>query len=126
MAARGQSPVFSWGDPDGGYPAESGAGTPVVASGNAPSSYTLLTRGWTPSAAGALQPGDWLQVGFRLYRNLTTANADTSGNATLNIWPNIRETISDGTPIALQNIGGLWRLSDNTRKWSVTKRAFTD
>lgn len=61
--------------------------------------YSLATKGWTAFAGGVLLPGDWLQTGYWLYRNLAVANADGSGHATRSIWPQIRESPNDGDTI---------------------------
>lgn len=119
MGLRGQANVFQLGDPLAVAPQGSGAGTPLV-DGAAQAGFTLNTKGWTPGASGVLLPGDWLQSGYRLYRNLVLANADGSGKATLGIYPSLRESPADGTAIVLTNTRGLWRLKSNARKWSET------
>jgi hypothetical protein len=118
MALQGTANIFGLGDPLMAAPLGSGAGAPQVL-GSSQTGYTLNTKGWTASAQGVLQPGDWLQLGLRLYRNLSVANADGSGDATLNIWPQIRESPVDGTNLVLNNTQGLFRLKSNQRKWSV-------
>jgi hypothetical protein len=119
MGLRGQANVFQIGDPLATAPQGSGAGTPAV-NGDGQSGFTLVTTGWTPGASGVLLPGDWLQIGFRAYRNLLPVNADGSGNATLNIYPSLRETPADGDSLVLHNVQVLMRLKSNARKWSET------
>lgn len=119
MGLRGQANVFQIGDPLAVAPQGSGAGTPLV-NGASQSGFTLNTKGWTAGASGVLKPGDWLQIGYRLYRNLALANADGSGDAALSIWPSLRESPSDGDSIILDNTKGLFRLKTNARKWSET------
>jgi hypothetical protein len=68
--------------------------------------------------AGTLEPGDFIQIGFRLYRNLDIA---ASGSSTLNIWPQIRESPADGDTIITHNTQGLFRLKSNTRGWSLSE-----
>ncbi len=120
LQLRGQSAVFQLGDPLASAPRGSAAGAPVV-SGAGQSGYRLSTRGWAANAANLLLPGDWLQLGFRLYRNLDTVSTDASGNAALRIWPQLRESPADGTGLVLTNTKGLFRLSSNQRKWSITE-----
>ncbi len=47
-------------------------------------------------------------------------NSDSGGNATLTVWPSIRETPADATPIVLAQPKGLFRLKANRRtiQWS--------
>ena len=124
MSLRGRLNVFQMGDPLRTRPRGTGAGTPLVdRSGQA--GYSLATKGWTAGASGVLLPGDWLQIGYRLYANLAIANADGSGHATLAIWPQLREAPADSDAITLNNTRGLFRLKTNARKFSeVTNRTF--
>lgn len=114
--------VFQFGDGNHTTPQGCVAGTPLVNgtsnSYNLPASYFLWTKGWTPSTANVLLPGDYIQVGYRLYSVTQAASSDSSGNATLSIWPSIREQPTDGTTIVTSNTKGLWRLADNKRTWS--------
>jgi hypothetical protein len=117
MALQGSGNIFQFGDPRITKPQGSASGTPLVNGANQ-TGFTLATRGWTPSASGVLLPGDPIQIGFRLYWNMTVANANGSGDVTLNIWPNIRESPLDGTVIATSNTQGVWRLKQNAPKWT--------
>jgi hypothetical protein len=118
MSLRGTLNVFQMGDPLRSTPQGTGAGSPEVNGANQVG-YTLATKGWTASASGVLLPGDWLQIGYRLYNNLGIVNADGSGNATLSIWPQLRESPADSTTIVLNNTQGLFRLKANSRKYSM-------
>jgi hypothetical protein len=118
MGMQGIANIFQFGDPNMLKPMGSGSGSPLVDGANQ-TGYSLATRGWTAFAAGVLLPGDWLQIGYRLYRNVGVVNADGSGHATLTIWPNIRESPLDGTVITLNNTQGVFRLKKNTPGWSV-------
>ena len=118
MSTRGSLNVFQMGDPLAKTPRGSVSGTPLV-NGGSQTGYSLATKGWTAFANGVLLPGDWLQIGYRLYRNLGTANADGSGHATLSIWPQIRESPGDGDTIVTSNTKGLFRLKGNPRKYSM-------
>ena len=127
LQLRGQANVFQMGFPDGVRPRGSTIGTNVVSDSSkiantaAQTGYSVQTRGWTPLGTGLLLPGDWLQIGYRLYRNLDPVNADSSGRATLNLWPALREPIGDGTALTFLNTVGIWRLASNTRAWSVSE-----
>ncbi len=82
-------------------------------------STTLLSCGWTPSANGVLMPGDYIQIGHRLYTVCDTVDADASGNASFEIWPSLREPVITGQQIITTNPQGLFRLAQNKRKWSL-------
>ena len=129
MQMRGQFCAFLWGDPTRQTPRGTFAGTPVVdgtvTGGNPAMSQMLALKGFTHSATGVAVRGDYIQVGYRLYRNLDNANADSSGKAVLNIYPSLRESPADGTSIVTTATKGLWRLATNKRGYSkdVTRLA---
>jgi hypothetical protein len=120
LQMRGQLNMFQLPAPIASIPMGSGTGTPVV-NGASQTGYQLATKGWTASAENVLLPGDWLQIGYRLYKCLDTVSADANGDATFNIWPQLRESPSDGDSIILNNPKGLFRLSSNKRQWSITE-----
>jgi hypothetical protein len=91
-----------------------------VVDGISQTGYSINLRGFTAGAAGVLLPGDWLQIGYRLYRTIVAANADGSGKLALSIWPRIRESPADGAAVVLTHTKGLWRLGGNARKWSIS------
>lgn len=108
---RGMSNAFQLGDPLQPNARGSGAGRPRVdndaAGGNAPGSLALTTRGWTPNAVGVLLAGDYIQLGYRLYRCLDDITADSDGNAVVPIWPCLREQpFDDGTAGGWVNASG--------------------
>lgn len=84
-------------------------GTPLV-NGASQTGQELITDGWTASQTGILKAGDWIQVGNYLYRILEDENSDGSGNATFDIWPNLRASPSDNDPIITTSPKGLFRL----------------
>jgi len=85
-------------------------GVPVV-NGLNNGGFTLSTRGWTPSKAGILQMGDFIQVGNRLYMMASTEDSDAGGIANFDIWPSIREIPGDGDPIIIASPKGMFRLA---------------
>jgi hypothetical protein len=115
LACQGATGVFEFGDPLGRNPRGTGAGTLTV-NGSGQGGYAMSVTGG--SGANVLLPGDWIQIGFRLYRNLGTYNG---GAAALSIWPQIRESPLHGAAIVTSNTKGLFRLKTNQRRWSVTE-----
>lgn len=107
------------GDRSKASPKGTPLGTPVV-SGSGQSGQSLVTTGWTPSATNVLKAGDYFQIGSRLYMNLNDASANGSGNATLDIFPRLRESPSSGATIITSNCVGLFRLaSSSAQMYSV-------
>ena len=121
MELRGMANAFQIGDPLKQTPRGTPSGTPVVngsLSGNPAMAQSIDTSGWTASASNLLLTGDWIQVGYRLYRVLEPVNADASGNATIPIWPSLREVPTADETIITSATTGLFRLATNKRTWS--------
>ena len=111
---RGESNAFMLGDPKAKLPKGSALGSPQVR-GDGQSGYALNTRGWNPGIASVLLFGDFIQIGYRLYKVLDAANSDGSrdGLATLAIWPPLRDLPADGTSIIARQCKGLFKLKNN-------------
>ena len=110
---RGQSNEFSLGDPKASLPKGAATGTPVV-SGDGQTGYSLATSGWTPNLPSILMPGDFIQLGYRLYKAMEFVASDSNGNATIAIWPNLRDLPRDGTAIKTRKCTGLFTLKNSS------------
>jgi hypothetical protein len=123
VSLRGQLGTFYLADPTHTAPNGVGTGTPVVNGAQSAMSKTLATKGWTHGVTGILKAGDLIQVGTgvqqRIYKVLVDANSDGSGLATLDIFPALREGVSDNQGITLANPAGTFRLQSNERNWTV-------
>lgn len=111
---RGMANAFQIGDPVKAVPAGTGAGAPVVNGAQAAGSQTLAMAGF--SGTGALLPGDYIQIGYRLHMVLEQQDSDT---ASVGIWPCLREALAGGETVITSNPRGLFRLAENKRTWSV-------
>jgi hypothetical protein len=122
-ALRGTLGTFYIGDPTHTAPTGVATGTPLVNGAQTAMSTTLATKGWTHSVSKILKAGDFIQIGTgaqqRIYKVLTDVNSDGSGHATLDIFPALREGVSDNQPITLNNCMGTFRLLSNDRQWTV-------
>jgi hypothetical protein len=115
---RGGNCVFLMGDTLSAVPLGVATGSPVTTATNAAGSTQLSTTGWTPSVAGILLAGDYVQVGFRLYRCLDTVSSDSSGNASFSVFPRLRESIPAATAVQTRNTQGMFRLAKSDSTWS--------
>ena len=126
---NGKQGTFLLGDPLGATPRGSASGSPVVDGANQ-SGLTLDTRGWTANATGVLLPGDYIQIGTgsgaRLYKAMTQVDADGSGHATIDIWPNLRDSPTDGQSLILNDTVGQFRLTSNRTPWTIRPPGFYD
>lgn len=96
------------------------AGTPLV-NGASQTGNSLITDGW--SAGATILAGDYIQLGSstttRLYRNLKDVTADGSGNATLDIFPRLRESPGNNDAITKASCKGTFRLLGNDVEWTT-------
>ena len=67
-----------------------------------------------------MRVGDFIQIGYRLYKLMDTVNSDVSGDATLAIWPNLRDLPADATAIKCSNCKGLFKLKNTSGNKSST------
>lgn len=93
-------------------------GTPLV-KGGSQTGNSLITDGWTPSTADILKAGDLIQIGNYMYMVLNDVASDGSGDATLDIWPNLRAAPSDNAAITVSNCKTLMRLAGNNPAWTT-------
>jgi hypothetical protein len=130
LRLRGQFGTFLLGDPNGATPrgsAASAAGTPVV-NGASQTGNELNIDGLPTSATGYLLAGDYIQLGSaasaRLYKVLEDVDSNGSGEATLNLWPDLRSSPADGATVVVSNAKGVFRLSNNEAVWTINNAGF--
>lgn len=115
---RGMENVLQIGDPWGATPLGAATGTPLCnGTANLAMATTLATNGWTASVTGILKAGDYIQVGLRLYQVTQDVDSDSTGAATLSIWPSLREAPANGASIITSSAKGIFRLAQNARTW---------
>jgi hypothetical protein len=124
LKLNGPYGTFLLGDPNGATARGVATGTPLVKGANQTGS-SLITDGWTTSTTGILKAGDYIQIGggaaAKLHKVLDDVNSDSSGNATLTIWPDLRSSPSDNAPIVVSGAKGLFRLSTSQQDWDVNE-----
>lgn len=122
LKLNGRYGTFTLGDPANTAPRGVGTGTPLV-NGGSQTGNSLLTDGWTTSTTGILKAGDWIQLGSgsasRLHKVLSDVNSDSSGAASIDIWPNLRSSPSDNAQITVIAPKGVWRLASNDVNYSI-------
>lgn len=117
LSLKGPVGSFYLGDPAGKTPRGTISGSPTVNGASQTGSSLVIAGG-----AGTLLPGDYIQIGSgatqRLYKNLTTATLG-SGNS-LDIWPKLRESPSNGAAVVYTNCKGVFALGDAFKPaWSI-------
>jgi hypothetical protein len=130
MKLYGQVGTFLLGDPNAATPrgsAASAAGTPVV-NGASQTGDELAIDGLPASATGYLLAGDYIQLGSgassQLYKVLDDVDSNASGEATLQIWPDLRSSPTDGATVVVSGAKGLFQLSTPTTNWNIDNAGF--
>jgi hypothetical protein len=125
LSLKGQVGTFLLGDPNcvaAQGSASTTPGTPRV-NGGGQTGDTLIIDGLPINTTGYLLPGDYIQLGSGvtayLYKVLTQVNSDASGNATLDLWPNLRISPGDNGLLVVANTKGRFRLKDNVTQWGI-------
>jgi hypothetical protein len=125
LSLKGTRGTFAFGDPFNTIPRGVATGTPLI-KGATETGEDINTDGWTPSTTGIVKKGDWVQVDTgqnrKLFKSLTDADSDVSGNALLTLWPSVKVAFPDNTAITMTSPKGIWRLPVNDRPWTVTPR----
>jgi len=95
-------------------------GTPLVNGANQ-TGKTLATDGWTIEITGILKAGDFFQLGSgatsRLHMFLLNYDTHATGDLTVDLWPRIRESPADNSPIVIASPKGIFRLIGNEPTW---------
>ena len=124
LKLNGSYGTFLLGDPNGATARGIATGTPLV-KGASQTGNELVTDGWTTSTTGILKAGDYIQLGSgataKLHKVLDDVDSDSSGNATITIWPDLRSAPSDNAAIVVSGAKGVFRLSTNQSDWDVNE-----
>ncbi len=109
--------TFSFGDRNMTTPRGVATGTPVV-NGGSQTGLGLNTSGWTAGQTNILRKGDFFQVGTNLHMVTKDVNSDGSGLASLDIFPRLRSSPSNGATIIISSPVGIFRPDTNEIGWS--------
>lgn len=127
LSLNGREGTFLLFDPAGPTPRGSTPGAPAV-NGAGQTGRELITDGWTASQTGVLLVGDYIQLGSgettRLYKVLKDVDSDGAGDATIDIWPRLRESPSDSESLVFTRAKGTFRLAGNVSTWDVSVAQF--
>jgi len=128
LALQGPKGTFYLRDPLSPEPRGVATGTPLIMGSNQ-TGNVIVTDGWTASTTGILKLGDKIQMGSRLYSVMGTSDVDSngSGEATIDIWPRLRESPADNENIITVESAGIFRLANQmTNLWSADETRIYD
>jgi hypothetical protein len=115
--------TFLFGDPNGETARGAATGTPLV-DGASQTGDLLVTKGWTINITGILKLGDYISLGTgtstRLHKLIEAdVNSDGSGDATLRVWPDIRESPADNDAITVSACKGTFVLATSQIPFNI-------
>ena len=126
LSMRGREGTFLLGDPVGKTPRGSAGGTPVV-NGAGQTGDSISIDGCTASQTGWLKAGDYIQLGSgasaSLHKVLQDVSSSGAGQATLDVWPSIRNAPADNATVVTSTAQGVFRLSTSSTEWSINEIA---
>ncbi len=129
ISLKGQLGTFYLGDPNAVTPRGSARDTDTIQVSGATSSGNTLAIDSAPvSQTGYLKAGDYMQVGTgtsrQLFKVLADVNTNGSGQATVDIWPDVRTTIANNSAVTVENTKGIFRLASNEQGFSINEASF--
>lgn len=126
LSLKGHAGTFLLGDPLRPQPlgqARMTPGTVPLVKGSGQSGSTLEIDGAPASVPGYLLAGDLLQITCagiaRLHTILQDVNTNASGEATLDIWPNLRAAPVDNSAVVLFNARGTFHRTSPVTDWQA-------
>lgn len=128
LKLNGSFGTFLMGDPNGKLPRGAAISYPsdvIAINGAGQTGNTLNLDGATASISDYVKAGDYIQIGgastANLYKALNDADSNSSGELTLDIWPNLRSSPTDGSAISGQNAVAQFRLANNQTGFSINE-----
>lgn len=112
LSLYGQVGTFLLSDPN--CPAPRGTATSATLTGSAGSTSPTITM------TGTLLAGDYISLGSGATARLHKVVQDRSGTGTIEIWPALRESVTDAA-VDLTEAKGRFRLKDNITQWSINE-----
>lgn len=112
LSLYGQVGTFLLSDPN--CPAPRGTATSATLTGSAGSTSPTITM------TGTLLAGDYISLGSGSSTRLHKVVQDRSGTGTIEIWPALRESVTDAA-VDLTEAKGRFRLKDNITQWSINE-----
>lgn len=107
----GQVGTFKIAIPDS-LPLGTASGSGVV-DGAGQTGTSLDTTGWDINQALLFSAGDWVEIEQQAYTITADASSDDSGNATLQITPPLRKSMSNGSQIVTSGVSFYMRSTKN-------------
>jgi len=126
LSLKGQLGTFYLGDPRACTPLGSARDADTILVNGALSSGDTINIDSAPaSRTDYLKAGDYMQIGTgtsrQLFKVLTDVDTNGSGQATVDVWPNVRTTIANNSAVTVQSAKGIFRLITNEQAFSINE-----
>ena len=126
LSLKGQLGTFYLGDPRACTPLGSARDADTILVNGAVSSGDTVNIDSAPaSRSDYLKAGDYMQIGTgtsrQLFKVLTDVDTNGSGQATVDVWPNVRTTIANNSAVTVQSAKGIFRLITNEQAFSINE-----
>ena len=126
LSLKGQLGTFYLGDPRACTPLGSARDADTILVNGALSSGDTINIDSAPaSRTDYLKAGDYMQIGAgtsrQLFKVLTDVDTNGSGQATVDVWPNVITTISNNSAVTVQSAKGIFRLITNEQAFSINE-----
>ncbi|MFH1806824.1 MAG: hypothetical protein ABID63_18240 [Pseudomonadota bacterium] len=124
LALNGAAGSFVLTDPDYTGPRGAATGSPVV-DGAGQAGNSLAIKGFDANVTGILKRGDRIGLGsgssLRMYRIVADADSDGDGKAVVDIWPFLRATPANETPVGVGAVGAVFMIPGGIPTWVVDR-----
>jgi hypothetical protein len=126
ISLKGQVGTFYLGDPLASTPMGSARNADTIQVNGALSSGDVIDIDGAPvNQTDYLKAGDYMQVGSgssrQLFKVLADVSTDSSGQASVDVWPNVRTSIANNSAVTVESTKGLFRLSGNEQSWNINE-----
>jgi len=124
LSLRGAYGTFYLNDPLRTLPQGSARDSDTVLVDGAVSSGSSIDLDSAPaSQTGYLKAGDYISIGSgtstQLFKVLQDVDTNSSGECTVDVWPNVRTSIANNAAVTFESAKGVFRLSGNVQEWAL-------
>lgn len=117
LSLNGRQGTFTYG-PSASFPIQGNTYQDGAVNGGSQTGKSIVTDGWPVNMDTILKAGDYVGINGYLYQILTDVDSNSSGQATIDIWPNLRSA-SDNAVISITSPTTTFRLTSANIEYSI-------